>query len=204
MEESYLQRKAIRDRSVRFPDGRKRRITEMIQLPGNDTVQSLMEGEDHYGVAGWLHERIMSSQPITLCTCKLGNETLVSLFTCNADDFDGIVTATSLLEYEFGDNPWLHLEPNDSFFCVRRTNEIPSPLSISKANEILSESSKFEISDQVLNVEATGTQLGIYEAWSPRLSRNGMLGVGEDGKSWETKPLNSGAWLYSLSRAHYR
>ncbi|KAM0316652.1 hypothetical protein ACHAO8_002937 [Botrytis cinerea] len=203
VEESYLQRKAIRNRSDRFPDGRERRITEMIQLPGNDAVQSVMEGDDHYGVAGWLHKRIMSSQPITLGTCKLGNETLVGLFTCNADDFDGIVTPTSLLEYEFGDNLWLHLEPNDTFFCVRRTNEIPSPLSISKANEILGESSNSEISNQVLNVEATGTQLEIYGAWSPRLSRNGMLGVGEDGKSWETKPLNSGAWLYSPSHAQY-
>ncbi|EMR85309.1 hypothetical protein BcDW1_6051 [Botrytis cinerea BcDW1] len=172
----------------------------MIQLPGNDTVQSLMEGDDHYGVAGWLHKRIMSSQPITLGTCKLGNETLVGLFTCNADDFVGIVTPTSLLEYEFGDNLWLHLEPNDTFFCVRRTNEIPSPLSISKANEILGESSNSEISNQVLNVEATGTQLEIYGAWSPRLLRNGILGVGEDGKSWETKPLNSASKYFWLSQ----
>ena len=27
--------------------------------------------------------------------------------------------------------------------------------------------------------------------------------MGEDGKSWETKPLNSGAWLYSPSHAQY-
>ncbi|TGO39431.1 hypothetical protein BHYA_0054g00270 [Botrytis hyacinthi] len=200
VEESYLQRKALRDSSVRFWDGRELRLTEMIQLPGNDTVSTLIEGVDSYGVAGWLHERIMSSQPITLGTCKLGNETIVSLFTCNADDFDGIVTPTSLLEYEFGDNPWLHLNPNDSFFCVRRTNETPSPLSISKANGILGESSKFEISDQVLNIEGTGTQLGVHGVWSPRLSRNGMLGVGDDGKSWEMKPLNSASKYFWLSQ----
>ncbi|KAF8848425.1 hypothetical protein BDZ45DRAFT_560524, partial [Acephala macrosclerotiorum] len=140
-----------------------------------------------------IHHAVLHRRPLALGECKVGDQTLVSLFMFDPSQHQWILTPANELEYEFGKNPWLHMHPKDTFWCVTKGEQTVSGADSQRASEILNLGADGEkhFLNETLKVVTSGTRSSITGTWSPRLSRRGVLTIGDDG-SWNMIPLGQG------------
>ena len=154
--------------------------------------------EEGRPIIRWIYNAVHNGLPLALGRCNVGEETLVSIFTFDPAKYRTVFTPLSELEYEFGKNPWIHLFPKDSFWCVRVCKDKASEIDIQRAREKLGDigdnvnTHEIYVSDQILEVEDSATKEDIKAVWSPRLSRIGMLTREQEGKSWKRVPFGRG------------
>ncbi|KAH7309931.1 hypothetical protein BKA65DRAFT_485158 [Rhexocercosporidium sp. MPI-PUGE-AT-0058] len=67
----------------------------------------------------WIYRAISEGMPLALGQCDIGGETLVSLFMLDPAKHSTVFTPLSELEYEYGANAWIHMEPKDNFWVVK-------------------------------------------------------------------------------------
>jgi len=191
-----------------FQNGKKGKICEWVRDPnarGMDIAIARMEydGSDTEpgDILSYIHHAVTHGRPIALGTCEVEGSTLASIFTLNPCHHEWVLTPLDELDYVFGRNPWLHMFPNDAFWCCEMLEESSIPDShVREAHGILKTNwvGEERISDTVLTVTTTGARSSIMGVWSPRLSRRGVLTIGEGGSSWETIPLGQG--MYNTMR----
>lgn len=106
-----------------------------------------------------IYDGISKGLPLALGKCKIGQEgeaeeTLISIFTLNPAEFRAVFHPLSELDYEFGKNAWLNLEPKSSFWCVNAFETKVADISMQKARrELGGEEDGVYISDPVLKIE---------------------------------------------------
>ncbi|KAI9777384.1 MAG: hypothetical protein M1839_008897 [Geoglossum umbratile] len=158
----------------------------------------IWSGEDN-PVIQWIYHTISNGLPLAIGKCNIGEETLASIFTIDLSEQQQMVfTPLSELEYEFGKNPWIHLFPKDSFWCVSVREDRVTDGDMQRARTKLGVAeggdahSALYLSDQILEVEEPVCNEEIKAIWSPRLSRIGMLTQEPEKKSWKMVPLGKG------------
>ncbi|KAI5867532.1 hypothetical protein GGS23DRAFT_548756 [Durotheca rogersii] len=171
----------------------------------SNTSENNRELAEDRPIIAWIYNAIRNGLPLALGKCNIGEETLVSIFTFDPAKHRTVFTPLSELEYEFGKNPWIHLQPKDSFWCVRVCKDKVSEIDMQKAREKLGDTEdgvgtgEIYVSDQILEVDGRATKNErVYGVWSPRLSRFGMLTREQETKSWKQVPLDQAALYYWL------
>jgi len=155
----------------------------------------------------WIHDAISNGLPLALGKCNIGEETLISIFTCDPAKYQKVFAPLSELEYEFGKNPWINLWPKDSFWYVRIYKDKVSDEDMQTARKELGgtgdnvDEHGLYMSDQILEVEYPASEKEVQAIWSPRLSRLGMVTQDSDGKSWKRVPLGQGMKSKSRRRS---
>jgi hypothetical protein len=186
-----------------FQNGKKGKVREWVRDPnarGMDIAIARMEHENDGSdtepgdILSHIHHAVMHGQPIALGTCEVEGSTLASIFTLDPCHHKWVLTPLDELDYVFGRNPWLHMFPKDAFWCCEKLEESIPDSRVQEAYGMLKTNliGEERISDTVLTVTTTGARSSITGVWSPRLSRRGVLTIGEGGSSWETIPLDQG------------
>ncbi|KAK3360642.1 hypothetical protein B0T25DRAFT_515893 [Lasiosphaeria hispida] len=126
-DETFLERHPpLKGVKVVFPNGKKRKVREWVRDPnarGMDIAIARMELEsgdnsdtEPEDILSHIHHAVMRGQPIALGECEVKGETLVSIFTLNPCQRQWVLTPLDELDYEFGQNAWLHMFPKDTFW----------------------------------------------------------------------------------------
>jgi hypothetical protein len=138
----------------------------------------------------WIYRAISEGMPLALGQCDIGGETLVSLFVLDPAKHSTVFTPLSELEYEYGANAWIHMEPKDNFWVVKDRGEKVGDELIQGVRDRLRtfELHEQNISNDVFEIQNVGH---VYGVWSPRLSREAML-MKSDRETWEICPLGKG------------
>lgn len=199
-EDSFLKRSPVsRNNIVHYRDGRTRKVVELLTCPdaGSDMAMCVLESDDSQpkDLLSHIYHAVQDGRPLALGECKVGDQTLVSLFTFDPPQHQWVLTPVNELEYEFGKNPWLHLELKNKFWCVKKSEHTVSVPDLQRASEILNlgEEKKKYFSDETFKVVTSGKRSSITGTWSSRLSRRGVLTIRDDG-SWNITPLRQGTY----------
>lgn len=149
----------------------------------------------------WIYHSISNDVPLALGKCTIGEEeeeeTHVSIFTFDPAEHHTVFTPLSELDYEFGANPWVHLEPKSSFWCVSVCNAKISDANMQRARRehcVEGDEDDLYISNQILKIERSSGIREMRAIWSPRLSRAGTHKRDPETKSWERVPLGRGMY----------
>ncbi|RYP20412.1 hypothetical protein DL765_002788 [Monosporascus sp. GIB2] len=200
-DESFLERKDDTGGTVcELANGQRRKTVRHLRYRDNargvDFAIMEMESDDDTeprDLLSHIHRAVLCGRPLALGECKVGDETLVSLFKFDPDQYRWILAPLNELDYEFGKNPWMHLFPKDTFWCVEKGEKTVSGDDLRRALGVLGLGADGEkrVSNETLKVETSGARSGITGTWSPRLSRRGVLTIGDDG-AWRMIPLGQG------------
>jgi hypothetical protein len=140
-----------------------------------------------------IHRAVLHKLPLAMGECKVGDQTLVSLYMFDPSEHQLVFTPLAELGYEYGTNPWLHMHAKDTFWCVTKDEQAVTALHMQRATEILNLGAGGEkhLSNGILKVEFSGARLHITGTWSPRLSAKGVLVIGDE-RTWKMLPLGQG------------
>ena len=198
-EESFLERlPAPRNTEIRLANGRSKKLVQYLKYRdarGLDYALGEFESDDSQpkDLLSHMYHAVQDRRPLALGECKVRDQTLVSLFMFDPSQYQWVLTPVNELEYEFGKNPWLHVHLKDTFWCVTKGEQTASVADLKRASEILNLGADGEkhFSNETFEVVTSGTGSHISGTWSPRLSRRGILTIGDDG-SWNMVPLGQG------------
>jgi hypothetical protein len=199
-EDSFLERApAPLGMTVVDSNGRKRKVVQYRTFKdarGVDFALANLEPDDSEppsDLLSHIHHAVLNRRPLALGECKVGDQTLVSLYMFDPSEHQWVLTPLDELDYEFGKNPWLHMHARDTFWCVTKDDQTIPDAHSRRAAEVLNLGADGEkyLSNETLKVVTSGTRLHISGTWSPRLSRRGVLTIGDEGV-WKMVPLGQG------------
>ncbi|OCL01492.1 hypothetical protein AOQ84DRAFT_402303 [Glonium stellatum] len=191
-EESFLER---------IPAPREIKYLKYRDARGLDYALEELESNDSQprDLLSHIHHAILHRRPLALEECNVEDQTLVSLFMFDSSQHQWILTPVNELEYEFGKNPWLHMHPKNTFWCVIKGEQTVSGADSQRASEILNLGADGEkhFLNKTHKVVTSGTRSSITGTWSPRLSRRGVLTIGDDG-SWNIISLGQATYFWLM------
>ena len=134
---------------------------------------------------------LFRGQALAVGTCTIeGGRKLASIFTCNPEKVRHVLTPLSELEYEYGPNAWIHLALKDSFWPVSIHERFVSADNMGKLTEYMASQTGIGGTDnRMYQVEQMAPFTG---AWSPRLSREGLLEADLQNDRWSLTRLGEG------------
>ncbi|KAK3687106.1 hypothetical protein LTR37_019173 [Vermiconidia calcicola] len=142
-----------------------------------------------------LADAVACGRPIAVGNCGIEGERLVSLFTFDPSVHQKVFTPLSELEYEYGQNAWIHLTPKSSFWSVSSYPYITTQREVETVDKHLNgaEGELPVADDEVLQINTCAYGQG---TWSARLSRNGLLTLNQVTQQWHNVPLGQAAKYY--------
>ncbi|KAI4860105.1 hypothetical protein F4820DRAFT_465992 [Hypoxylon rubiginosum] len=131
---------------------------------GSTASKEILPPDEDRPIIRHVYDAISSGLPLALGRCNIGEEVLVSISTFDLAKYSRVFTPLSELEYEYGKNPWIHMFPKDSIWCVRVCEYKASEMDIQRAREKLRDKSdnitpqEVHISDQILEVKDSASR----------------------------------------------